>query len=163
MFRRGLSCMLASARLGARPLPPLTRVPHRSLMDSGEVAAAAEAARDFAATGTPSIFAKILDGTIPADIIHDDDKCIAFRDVNPQAPVHFLVIPRKPIPMLEKAVASDGNLLGHLILVAKQVAESEGLKDGYRVVVNNGVQGAQSVYHLHIHVLGGRQMSWPPG
>lgn len=121
--------------------------------------AAAQAGRP---TG-PTIFDKILDGTIPASFIHEDDKCVAFKDVNPQAPVHFLVIPRKRIAMLEEADDDDGAILGHLMLTARKVAKEQGLAKGYRVVINNGVEGAQSVYHLHIHVLGGRQMSWPPG
>eukprot|EP00118_Oscarella_pearsei_P007685 m.38306 g.38306 ORF g.38306 m.38306 type:complete len:157 (+) comp32556_c0_seq1:562-1032(+) len=110
-----------------------------------------------------TIFSKILRKEIPADIIHEDDKCIAFRDVSPQAPVHFLVIPRKPIRMLSQADDGDEELLGHLILVAKNVAKKENLENGFRLVINNGVNGAQSVYHLHVHVMGGRQMSWPPG
>jgi len=111
----------------------------------------------------PTIFSKILDGSIPATFIHEDDKCVAFNDVAPQAPVHFLVIPRKPIAMLEEAGDDDAALLGHMMVVVKQVAKKQGLEKGYRVVINNGVEGAQSVYHLHIHVMGGRQMSWPPG
>lgn len=110
-----------------------------------------------------TIFSKILDKSIPADIIYEDNQCIAFRDASPQAPVHFLVIPRKPIPTLSDATDEDQLLLGHLILTAKRVATQENLEKGYRVVINNGVNGAQSVYHLHIHVLGGRQMKWPPG
>jgi len=111
----------------------------------------------------PTIFSKILDGSIPATFIHQDEQCVAFKDVAPQAPVHFLVIPRKPIAMLEEAEDVDGALLGHMLLVAKKVAKEQGAEKGYRVVINNGVDGAQSVYHLHIHVMGGRQMSWPPG
>jgi len=111
----------------------------------------------------PTIFDKILDGTIPAKFIHDDEKCVAFNDVNPQAPVHFLVIPRKRIAMIEEAEDGDGDLLGHLLLTARKVAKEQGLAKGYRVVINNGPDGAQSVYHLHIHVLGGRQLTWPPG
>jgi len=110
-----------------------------------------------------TVFDMILDGTIKASFIHQDDKCVAFNDQSPQAPVHFLVIPRKRIAMIEEAEDSDGELLGHLMLTARKVAREQGLTAGYRVVVNNGVEGAQSVYHLHIHVLGGRQMSWPPG
>jgi len=110
-----------------------------------------------------TIFDKILDGSIPATFIHQDDKCVAFNDVAPQAPVHFLVIPRKRISMIEKAEDGDGDLLGHLMLTARKVAKEQGLEKGYRVVINNGVEGAQSVYHLHIHVLGGRQLNWPPG
>ncbi|XP_075529740.1 putative HIT-like protein slr1234 isoform X1 [Dermacentor variabilis] len=127
---------------------------------SDEVAKAKNAT---ASVGKPTIFSKILDGSIPADIIYKDDKCIAFRDVNPQAPVHFLVIPRKALPMLDSATEEDVQLLGHLMLTAKKVAAQENLQDGYRLVVNNGKQGCQSVYHLHLHVLGGRQMGWPPG
>jgi len=110
-----------------------------------------------------TIFDKILDGSIPATFIHQDDKCVAFNDVAPQAPVHFLVIPRKRISMIEKAEDGDGELLGHLMLTARKVAKEQGLEKGYRVVINNGVEGCQSVYHLHIHVLGGRQLNWPPG
>ncbi|XP_054716055.1 adenosine 5'-monophosphoramidase HINT2-like isoform X2 [Uloborus diversus] len=111
----------------------------------------------------PTIFSKILDKTIPADILYEDNKCMAFRDVAPQAPVHFLVIPRKVIPSLSDAQDEDTELLGHLLQVARKVAEREDLSNGYRVVINNGKDGSQSVYHLHIHVLGGRQMLWPPG
>ena len=110
-----------------------------------------------------TIFSKILDKTVPAHILHEDEKCIAFQDVAPQAPIHFLVIPRKPIPSLSEADSEDTELLGHLLQVAKKVAKNENLSKGYRVVINNGPDGAQSVYHLHIHVLGGRQMGWPPG
>jgi len=119
-----------------------------------------------AQTGRPSgptIFDKILDGSIPAKFIHEDDKCVAFMDVAPQAPVHFLVIPRKRIAMIEEAEDGDAELLGHLLLAAKKVAKEQGLAKGYRLVINNGVEGAQSVYHLHVHVMGGRVMSWPPG
>uniref|UniRef100_A0A8C4QFF9 Histidine triad nucleotide binding protein 2 n=1 Tax=Eptatretus burgeri TaxID=7764 RepID=A0A8C4QFF9_EPTBU len=111
----------------------------------------------------PTIFSKIIDGTLPADILYEDSKCLAFRDVNPQAPVHFLVIPRFLLPRISQATSEHVQLLGHLLLVARNVAEQQGLTDGYRVVINDGVHGSQSVYHLHVHVLGGRQMSWPPG
>jgi histidine triad (HIT) family protein len=114
-------------------------------------------------TGAETIFTKILDRRIPADILYEDNECMAFSDVGPQAPVHFLVIPKKVIPMLSLATESDQQLLGHLLLVAKNTAEKLGLEKGYRVVINNGPDGAQSVYHLHVHVLGGRQMKWPPG
>ncbi|CAN7995552.1 unnamed protein product, partial [Ixodes hexagonus] len=113
--------------------------------------------------GKPTLFSKIIDKSIPADIIYEDDKCLAFRDVNPQAKVHFLVIPRKPIPMLDHASTEDTELLGHLLLVSTKVAAQERLQNGYRLVINNGKDGCQSVYHLHVHVLGGRQMGWPPG
>lgn len=110
-----------------------------------------------------TIFGKILSKKIPANIIHEDDLCMAFYDVNPEAPTHFLVIPRKPIPMLQDAKEEDKTILGHLMYIAKKKAEDLGLDQGYRVVINNGKDGAQSVYHLHLHVLGGRQMGWPPG
>lgn len=113
--------------------------------------------------GGDTIFGKILRKEIPCNFIHEDDKCVAFHDVNPQAPVHFLVIPRKPIRMLSETDDFDGELLGHLLLTARKVAKEQGLADGYRMVINNGKHGCQSVYHLHLHVLGGRQMGWPPG
>uniref|UniRef100_A0A3Q3WDP1 HIT domain-containing protein n=1 Tax=Mola mola TaxID=94237 RepID=A0A3Q3WDP1_MOLML len=113
--------------------------------------------------GGDTIFGKIIRKEIPADIVHEDDKCIAFRDVNPQAPTHILVVPIKPIVQLSEAEESDAALLGHLMLVAKKCAKEEGLTRGYRIVVNDGKDGGQSVYHYHVHVLGGRQMGWPPG
>ncbi|KAI8752916.1 histidine triad nucleotide-binding protein 1 isoform X1 [Biomphalaria glabrata] len=112
---------------------------------------------------TPTIFSKIINKTLPAKILYEDDKCLAFSDVNPQAPTHFLVIPKKVIPTLSQATDNDQLLLGHLLLVAKNIAEQQKLEKGFRLVINNGPDGAQSVYHLHIHVLGGRQMGWPPG
>ncbi|XP_072428238.1 uncharacterized HIT-like protein Synpcc7942_1390 isoform X1 [Chiloscyllium punctatum] len=111
----------------------------------------------------PSLFSKIIDKSLPADIIYEDDQCLSFRDVNPQAPVHFLVIPKIPIPRISEVADDDKELLGHLLIVAKNLAKKEGLADGYRMVINDGKNGAQSVYHLHIHVIGGRQMRWPPG
>ncbi|GFO14979.1 histidine triad nucleotide-binding protein 2 [Plakobranchus ocellatus] len=120
-------------------------------------------AQNAVQSGTPTIFSKIVDKSIPADILHEDEECLAFYDVNPQAPVHFLVIPKCPIPMLSSATKNEQVLLGHLLLVAKITAEKLGLYEGYRIVINNGPDGAQSVYHLHIHVMGGRQMDWPPG
>jgi histidine triad (HIT) family protein len=110
-----------------------------------------------------TIFSKILTKEVPADIIYEDEMCMAFHDVSPVAPTHFLVIPIKPIPMLSASTDHDTQLLGHLLVVAKNLAEKQNLSDGYRIVINNGRDGAQSVYHLHIHVIGGRQMSWPPG
>ncbi|XP_047197168.1 histidine triad nucleotide-binding protein 2, mitochondrial isoform X2 [Hippoglossus stenolepis] len=129
---------------------------------SEEVRLAEEASRRYGSPA-PTIFSKVIDRSIPADIIYEDEKCLAFRDIMPQAPVHFLVIPRVPIPRLSEAKDDDAELLGHLLVVAKNVAKQESLKEGYRVVINDGKHGAQSVYHLHIHVLGGRQMTWPPG
>ena len=110
-----------------------------------------------------TIFGKIIRGEIPARIVHDDDRCLAFHDVAPQAPVHVLVIPKRPIPSLAAATADDSDLLGHLVLVATQLAASLGLEEGYRLVVNCGPDGGQSVDHLHVHLLGGRQLGWPPG
>lgn len=110
-----------------------------------------------------TVFAKILRGEIKADIVHDDEHCIAFRDVMPQAPVHILVIPRKPIVGLSHANDADAALLGHLLLTARAIAKDQGLAEGFRIVINDGQQGGQTVFHLHIHVLGGRQMIWPPG
>lgn len=109
-----------------------------------------------------TIFSKIIDREIPADIVYEDDQCMAFRDINPQAPVHFLVIPRKPIAKLSDADEGDKDLLGHLLLVAGQVAREQGLED-FRLNVNNGAGASQTVFHLHVHVLGGRPFSWPPG
>nr|XP_045608763.1 adenosine 5'-monophosphoramidase HINT1-like [Procambarus clarkii] len=116
-----------------------------------------------AAPGGDTIFAKIIRGDIPTKFIYEDDQCVAFHDVSPQAPVHFLVIPRKPVAMLSDAEDSDEQLLGHMMIVARKVAKEQGLDKGFRLVVNNGQHGAQSVYHLHLHVMGGRQMHWPPG
>jgi len=116
-----------------------------------------------AVKGGDTIFGKIIRKEIPATILHEDDQCIAFNDVNPQAPVHFLVVPIKQIEQLSDVEDCDGELLGHLMLVASKVAKKQGLENGYRVVINNGRDGAQSVFHLHIHVLGMRQMNWPPG
>ncbi len=110
-----------------------------------------------------TIFGKIIRREIPADIVYEDDMALAFRDVNPQAPVHILVIPKKPIPKLADAESEDHALMGHLLLTVKRVAEQAELDYGYRVVVNNGFDGGQTVDHLHFHILGGRQMQWPPG
>ncbi|AFZ45106.1 histidine triad (HIT) protein [Halothece sp. PCC 7418] len=110
-----------------------------------------------------TIFSKIINREIPADIVYEDDRALAFNDINPQAPTHILVIPKKPIPQLASAEASDQDLLGHLLLIVKQVAADAGLQNGYRVVLNNGSDGGQTVDHLHLHILGGRSMQWPPG
>ncbi len=112
---------------------------------------------------TDTIFGKIIRREIPADIVYEDDLALAFKDVNPQAPVHILVIPKKPIPQITTAESQDRDLLGHLLLTVKHVAEQAGLSNGYRVVINNGADGGQTVSHLHLHILGGRQMKWPPG
>lgn len=111
-----------------------------------------------------TIFKKIIDREIPADIVWEDERALAFRDIQPVAPVHVLVIPKEEIPRLGDATREQADLLGHLLWVAGEVARQEGIADaGYRVVTNNGDQGGQSVDHLHLHVLGGRQLGWPPG
>ena len=114
--------------------------------------------------GGDTIFGKIIRKEIPAKIIYEDDECLAFHDVSPQAPTHALLIPKSPhLTMIQDAKDSDAALLGSLMVKATKVAETLGLGNGYRLVINNGKDGAQSVYHLHIHILGGRQMTWPPG
>jgi histidine triad (HIT) family protein len=110
-----------------------------------------------------TIFSKIIRREIPADIVYEDDLCLAFRDITPQAPVHILVIPKQPIAKLADAESADHALMGHLLLTVKRVAAQLGLEKGYRVVINNGEEGGQTVYHLHLHLLGGRAMAWPPG
>ena len=110
-----------------------------------------------------TIFSRIIDRTIPARIEHEDHLCLAFHDVSPQAPVHILVIPKKAIPSVAHLEASDASTVGHLVLVAAQLASRLGLTDGYRLVFNCGRDGGQSVDHLHLHLLGGRSLSWPPG
>jgi histidine triad (HIT) family protein len=110
-----------------------------------------------------TIFKRIIDKEIPSKIAYEDDLCLAFHDVNPQAPTHVLVIPKKEIPSLAQLSAEDQTLLGHLMLVVQKLAGDLGLTGGYRVVVNCGPDGGQSVDHLHLHLLGGRQLKWPPG
>jgi len=110
-----------------------------------------------------NIFKKIIDGQIKADIVYQDDRCLAFRDINPQAPVHVLIIPRKEIPTHADIVEADRELLGHMHLVAQKLANQLGLEDGYRLIVNCKERAGQTVPHLHMHLLGGREMKWPPG
>ena len=110
-----------------------------------------------------TIFKQIIDKEIPAEIIHDDHLCLAFKDVNPQAPVHVLVIPKKEIPSLREIQPEDQELLGHMLLVVRRLAEQLGLERGFRMVVNAGPDGGQAVDHLHFHLLGQRKLSWPPG
>lgn len=110
-----------------------------------------------------TLFQKIMDRELPGDLVHEDELCVAFRDINPQAPVHLLVVPRKPVPTLDDLAEEDEPLAGHLFTVARKVAADAGLTDGYRVVVNCGPDAHQTVYHLHLHVLGGRKLGWPPG
>ncbi|CAH0551876.1 unnamed protein product [Brassicogethes aeneus] len=126
------------------------------MSDEVQLAQTAEAGED-------TIFGKILRKEIPCNFIYEDNLCVAFDDISPQAPVHFLVIPRKPISQLSKADDGDEALLGHLLIVAKKIAQKRNLKNGFRIVINDGTIGAQSVYHLHVHVLSGRQLQWPPG
>lgn len=109
-----------------------------------------------------TIFGQIARGELPADIVYEDDRALVFRDVNPQAPTHLLVIPRQPIARLSEAAEADQALLGHLMLVAGRAARDAGLGD-FRVVVNDGAGAGQTVFHLHLHVIGGRALSWPPG
>ncbi|MBK1884090.1 histidine triad nucleotide-binding protein [Luteolibacter pohnpeiensis] len=111
-----------------------------------------------------TLFEKICDKELPAEFLHEDDLCIAIRDIAPQAPVHILVIPRKPIPRIDAASDGDRALLAHLMLTAASVARSQGFAEsGYRIVINNGPDGGESFPHLHLHVLAGRQLDWPPG
>jgi len=111
-----------------------------------------------------TLFEKIYDGEIPAEIIHKDDFCCAFRDISPQAPTHVLIVPRKPVPRICEADAEDQTLLGHLLLTATAIARDLGLAEsGFRIAINNGPHGGETVPHLHIHLLGGRQLEWPPG
>ena len=113
--------------------------------------------------GQTSVFSRILAGELEADICYEDEHCAVIRDSNPQAPVHLLLIPRKPIPRLSKQEAEDRELMGHLLVTAPKVAEQEGIGGKYRLVINDGREAGQTVFHLHIHILGGREFSWPPG
>jgi histidine triad (HIT) family protein len=110
-----------------------------------------------------TIFGKVINREIPADIVYEDEHCLAFRDINPQAPTHVLLIPKKEIPRLSDATAEDQALLGHMMLVAGRIAQQLGVGDAFRLVANNGAEAGQSVFHLHLHILGGRRMTWPPG
>jgi histidine triad (HIT) family protein len=111
-----------------------------------------------------TLFEKIIAREIPADIVYEDDLVLAIRDINPQAPVHVLIFPKKVVPRIGEANAGDRELLGHLLLKAAEVADKLGLTPGgYRLVINNGADGGETVPHLHVHILGGRHMAWPPG
>lgn len=113
---------------------------------------------------TKTLFTRIIEGEIPAQFVHRDEHCVVIRDIQPQAPTHLLVIPVRPLPGIQDATAADAALLGHLMVVAREVAAREGLMEGgFRLVVNAGPDAGQAVPHLHIHVLGGRPMDWPPG
>ncbi|HEU0195756.1 MAG TPA: histidine triad nucleotide-binding protein [Nevskiaceae bacterium] len=127
----------------------------------------------MAETGTPAaknpaktpktLFQKIIDRELPGKFVYEDDQCVAIEDINPGAPMHLLVIPRKPMPRLVDAVPEDQALLGHLLLVANRLAVDKGHGEAFRVVINNGATAGQSVFHLHVHVLAGRPFHWPPG
>lgn len=110
------------------------------------------------------LFCRIVEKEIPADIVYEDDEVLAFRDIRPQAPVHILIIPKKHIPKVADATEADADLLGKLVLAANKIAAQEGVsEDGYRLVFNNGPNSGQEVYHIHLHLLGGRKFGWPPG
>ena len=110
-----------------------------------------------------TLFEKIIAKEIPATLVHEDEHCVAFKDINPGAPTHLLLVPRKPIPRLCDATAEDQMLLGHLMLTASRIAQAAGCGEAFRLAVNNGAGAGQSVFHLHLHILGGRPLSWPPG
>ncbi|CAI8595123.1 unnamed protein product [Vicia faba] len=135
---------------------------HSTSMASEKEAALAAIPPD---SDSPTIFDKIINKEIPSTVVYEDDKVLAFRDINPQAPVHILIIPkvRDGLTGISKAEERHFDILGRLLYTAKLVAKQEGLAEGYRVVINDGPQGCQSVYHIHVHVIGGRQLNWPPG
>jgi histidine triad (HIT) family protein len=110
-----------------------------------------------------TLFAKIIRREIPADIVYEDELCLAFRDINPQAPVHVLLVPKKPLVKLADAQIEDQALMGHLLLKAGEIARQLGVGDAFRLAVNNGADAGQSVFHLHLHILAGRPFKWPPG
>lgn len=111
-----------------------------------------------------TLFQRIADKELPATLVYEDDQVVAFKDIDPQAPTHLLIVPRKPIPRIAEAEPNDHKVLGHLLLKAADLARQVGLdKTGYRLVINNGPHGGEAVPHLHVHILGGRQMKWPPG
>ena len=110
-----------------------------------------------------TLFARIIDRQIPADIVYEDDLCLGFRDVNPQAPVHILLVPKKPLDMLSSATSEDQALLGHMLLAAGRIARELKIDGAFRLVINNGKEGGQAVFHLHMHIMAGRKFRWPPG
>lgn len=112
---------------------------------------------------TDTLFTKIINRQIPADIVYEDDLCLAFKDVNPQAPVHILLIPKKPIDMLSNAGAEDQALLGHMLLAAGKITRELKIDGAFRLVINNGKEGGQAVFHVHMHIMAGRKFRWPPG
>jgi len=110
-----------------------------------------------------TLFAKIIDRQIPADIVYEDDLCLAFNDVNPQAPVHILLVPKKPLDMLSSAATEDQALLGHMLLAVGKITRELKIDGAFRLVINNGKDGGQAVFHLHMHIMAGRKFNWPPG
>ena len=110
-----------------------------------------------------TLFTKIINREIPADIVYEDEKCLAFKDINPQAPLHVLLIPKTPITKIADSTEADQSLLGHLMLTAPKIADQQGHADAFRLVINNGENAGQTVFHLHIHILAGRPLQWPPG
>eukprot|EP01062_Namystynia_karyoxenos_P082317 TRINITY_DN9257_c0_g1_i2.p3 TRINITY_DN9257_c0_g1~~TRINITY_DN9257_c0_g1_i2.p3 ORF type:complete len:196 (+),score=64.55 TRINITY_DN9257_c0_g1_i2:84-590(+) len=145
------------------PAAALSLLPSAALPSSQGRHAAGPA--QSAVEGGPTVFDRILSGEVPSQALWDDEHAYAFRDISPQAPVHAVIIPKvcDGLTSLARSEERHKQLLGHLLWVAARVAEQEGLDEGWRVVINNGRHGAQSVYHLHLHLLGGRQMRWPPG
>jgi histidine triad (HIT) family protein len=109
-----------------------------------------------------TIFAKIIDREVPADIVYEDERCLAFRDINPVAPTHILVIPKTPLDRIQHMTEDMEGDVGHLVFAATKIAKQEGLS-GYRLVMNNGEESGQTVFHIHLHIIGGRALSWPPG
>ena len=136
---------------------------HRDDTDEETTSLSIRKSDETITTMTETVFAKIIRREIPADIVYEDELCLAFRDINPQAPVHILVIPRQPIARLADAGDEEQALLGHLLLTANKIAAEQGIGDAFRLVVNNGADAGQTVFHLHAHVLGGRAFNWPPG
>lgn len=110
-----------------------------------------------------TIFTKIINKEIPADIIHEDETVVAFKDIDPQAPMHVLIVPKKPIPTVNDITEDDASIVAHMVLTGKKLAADLGLEKGYRLVMNCNEEGGQTVFHLHMHLLGGRPMKWPPG
>ena len=110
-----------------------------------------------------SLFTKIKNKEIPGNVIYEDDKCFALEDINPQAPVHILIIPHKEIAKISDSTREDKELLGHLLLVSKTIAQKYELNNNYRLIINNGTGAGQSVFHIHVHLMGGRSLDWPPG
>nr|CCA14803.1 14 kDa zincbinding protein putative [Albugo laibachii Nc14] len=140
---------------------------HRGMSSQTSEREKADAAAELAGTGKPkvTIFDKIIRKEIPAKIAFEDEMCLAFHDVQPQAPVHILIIPKNSDGLSQLSAAEERHkpILGHLMYVARKVAQDQGLANGFRIVINDGPDGCQSVYHLHIHLLGGRKLGWPPG